>query len=388
VRYLAEDALEGRLAGTPGAGCAADFIANRFAELGLLPAGDDGGWFEAVTLESAVNPHLPGGTGRNVVGRLPGRDPERAPEVVIVGAHFDHLGRGEVGSLAAEAGEIHNGADDNASGVAGLLAAAGRLVEDPPAISVVFVAFTGEELGLLGSAAYAGRPRVALEQTRAMINLDMIGRLEDGPLIVSGTGTAAEWDTILSAAAGEAAIELASDPSGYGPSDHTSFYLHDVPVLHFFTNVHADYHRPSDDWQKVDVDGVERIAGLVADVVRRIGDRAEPLTLVRDVGTPPASEGEGRGYGAWLGTVPDFTPVENGVRVGGVTGGSPAEAGGLAAGDVIVGLGVHAVEDLPGLTAALRAHAPGDAVIVRVLREGTQVDLPVTLGDRSDRPKG
>jgi hypothetical protein len=221
-----------------------------------------------------------------------------------------------------------------------------------------------------------------------MINLDMIGRLGDGPLIVSGTGTAAQWDTILTAAAGEADIELASDPSGYGPSDHTSFYLRDIPVLHFFTNVHADYHRPSDDWEKVDVDGVKRIARLVADVVRGVGDRPEPLTLVRHIGTPSASAGEGRGYGAWLGTIPDFAPVENGVRIGGVTGGSPAEAGGLAAADVIVRLGKHAVEDLEGLTAALRAHAPGDSVVVRVIRNETELDMAVVLGDRSDRPKG
>lgn len=387
VRYLADDALEGRLAGSPGERCAGEFLAKRFARLGLEPGGEDGGWFQPVPLASHANPHAPGGTGRNVVGILRGGEPTLASEAVVVGAHYDHLGHGPFGSLAPESGAVHNGADDNASGVAALLAAAARLTADPPRRSIVFVAFTGEELGLLGSSRYAGAPAVPLDRTVAMLNMDMVGRLGDGPLIVYGTGTAREWEEILAEANRSLDLPLASQTTGYGPSDHTSFYARDVPVLHFFTNVHGDYHRPSDDWQKIDLEGVERVGELVARVARDVADGPEPPTLVEGAGAPPET-GEGEGYGAWLGTVPDFTPVERGVRLAGVTEGSPAEAAGLWPGDVLVGLGGHEVGNLHDFTAALRAHRPGDEVELRVLRDGSEIVLHARLGSRSARAEG
>lgn len=385
VRYLADDALEGRMAGGPGERCAGEYIAAELARLGLEPAGENGTWFQPVPLASAVNPHAPGGTGRNVVGLLPGADPALREEAVVVGAHYDHLGRGESFSLAPDArGFVHNGADDNASGVAALLAIARSLAEGPrPARTAVFVAFTGEELGLLGSAAYTANPAVPLADTRAMLNLDMVGRLGAGPLLVYGTGTAEELEALVVAAGAAEGVELLRHPDGYGPSDHTSFYARDVPVLHLFTNVHGDYHRPSDDWEKVDVEGVARVGALGARIVREVAARPAALTLRRGAGTPPAAGGGSRsGYGAYLGTVPDFTPVEHGVRLSGVRTGSPAEQAGLRAGDVIVAMDDDEVADLHAYTAALRARGPGREVRITVLRGGARVTVRAVLGTR------
>ncbi|MFQ5690115.1 MAG: M28 family peptidase [Gemmatimonadota bacterium] len=386
VRYLADDALEGRLAGSRGARCAAAYIAGEFRRLGLVPAGEEGGYFQSVPLASAVNPHGPGGAGRNVIGRLPGSGTARKAEVVVVGAHYDHLGRGGFGSVnPKDVGQIHNGADDNASGVGTLLAIAERLAARPAlARSVLFIAFTGEELGLLGSAYYVQHPTVPLGATVAMVNLDMVGRLDSKPLIVNGAGTTAEWKALVSSADESVGLELAFGPSGYGPSDQTSFYSADIPVLHFFTNVHGDYHRPTDDWEKVDVPGMEKVADLVAGVIVRVAERPERLALVRGVGQPPSSGSE-EGYGAYLGTIPDFAPVENGVRISGVGPESPAERAGLEAGDVIVGLAEYEVGDLYDMTRALRAHKPGDVVQVTVMRDGRRLTFRAVLGDRATR---
>ncbi len=381
VSYLADDALEGRLAGSEGAWCAGTFIAERFARLGLEPVGEAGGYFQELPLASAINPHAPSGKGRNVVALLPGADPALAGELVILGAHYDHLGWGPFGSLAPESHEIHNGADDNASGVAAMLSAAGRLAAGPrPERSILFLAFTGEEFGLLGSSYYVGHPVRPLEKTVAMLNLDMVGRLEGDPLIVYGTGTAAEWEELIAAAVAAGDVEVAFQESGYGPSDHTSFYSSEVPVLHFFTNVHGDYHKPSDDVEEIDFAGLERVAALVADVALRVADRPMGLTLLRTEAPPPASQ-EG-GYGPYLGTVPDFAPVDHGVRLSGVRAGSPAEEAGMQAGDVIVRFGGADIADLYAFTDALRAHSPGDTVTVVVLRDGQELRLLAVLGER------
>jgi hypothetical protein len=382
VRYLADDALEGRRAGSAGERCAGDYIAEEFRRIGLRPLGENGTFFQDVPVVSAMNPHEPGGIGRNVIALLPGRDRRLRDEVIVIGAHYDHLGLGGMGSLAPDQqGAIHNGADDNASGVAAMLAAARDLRRNPPARSVVFIAFSGEELGLLGSARWVAEPTLPLERVRAMLNLDMVGRLENDPLIIYGVGTATEWEGIL-ARANRGGIPLATRPDGYGPSDHTSFYMRDIPVLHFFTNTHEDYHRPSDEWHTVDIDGVRRIATLVEAVTREIGGRSATLSLVRGVGQPPQRGGAERGLGAYLGTIPDYAPADRGMRVGGVRAESPAEKAGLRAGDIILRIGDHEVGDIYSFTDALRAHRAGDTVPVLVLRDGSEVTLSATLGER------
>jgi hypothetical protein len=381
--YLAADDLEGRLAGSPGARCAGDFIARQLELLGLEPAGEDGTFFQSLPLASSINPHAPSGTGRNVVALLRGDDPDRRTEIVIVGAHYDHLGRGPFGSLEPDANEIHNGADDNASGVAALLETADRLVHrQPPARSILFIAFTGEEFGLLGSAHYTRSPTIPLERAVAMLNLDMVGRLGTGPLIVYGIDTAAEWEELVSETAAELGLEVAFNGSGYGPSDHTSFYSSDIPVLHFFTNVHSEYHKPTDDWELIDVEGLFSVSALVAGIAERVAERPTRLTLQRTEAPPPAREG---GYGAYLGTVPDFAPVDFGVRLSGVRAGSPAEQAGMQKGDVLIRFDGAEIDDLYVFTDALRSHAPGDTVEVVVLREGEEVPLVAVLGSRGER---
>lgn len=381
VRYLADDALQGRLAGSPSERCAGDYIAAQFQALGLRPAGDAGTYFQSLPLASAVNPHATGGTGRNVVALLPGADPALAAEAVVVGAHYDHLGHGGSFSMAPGDSSIHNGADDNASGVAAILDVARRLSRGPrPARSVVFIAFTGEEEGLLGSAFYAGHPAVALERTRAMLNLDMVGRLGAGPLIVYGTDTADELKAMVDSAAAAEGVQVRSGGDGFGASDQTSFYARGLPVLHFFTNVHTDYHRPSDDWEKIDSAGLGHVAAIVARVAGSVAARPVALTFHRAAAPAPASSGSG--YGAYLGSIPDFTPVPDGVKLTGVRADSPAEKAGVRAGDVIVRMGEMDVHDLQGLTDALRAHKPGDTVDLVLLRDGQRVTVHATLGTR------
>lgn len=385
-RYLSDDALEGRLAGTAGAGCAAEYIAYTFRRLGLAPAGDDGAYFQDVPLRSAVNPHAPGGTGRNVLALLPGSDRGMADEYVVVGAHFDHLGMGGASSLARGDHAIHNGADDNASGVAAMLKVAEALAVGPrPRRPVLFMAFTGEESGLLGSAHWVNHPTVPIENVVAMLNMDMVGRLADNGLVVYGTGTAAEWQEMVAPELDRLGIERVSYvPDGYGASDQTSFYMRDIPVLHFFTNTHADYHRPSDDWDRIDEEGIESIARLVAGLTRTVGS-GERLAVIPDVGAPRTAQGDpdtAPGYGAYLGSIPDFSPVDYGVLLDGVRGGSPADEAGLQAGDIIVALGGMEVADLYALTDALRAHKPGDVVTIEWLRDGERMRAETTLASR------
>jgi aminopeptidase N len=384
IRYLSSDSLQGRLAGSPGAHCAGDYIARQFRQLGLQPAGDDGTYFQSLPLASSMNPHAPSTTGRNVIARLEGSDPSLRGQVVVVGAHYDHLGLGPFGSLAPDSvGSVHNGADDNASGVGALIEVARHLATGPkPDRSVVFIAFTGEEFGLIGSSYYVSHPVAPLDSTQAMINMDMVGRLRAKPLIIYGTGTAAEWPGVVEQAASSAGIPISEIPDGYGPSDQTSFYASDIPVLMFFTNTHEDYHKPTDDFDKIDTTGVRRVAALVSTITRTVADRPARLTLKRGAGKPPAAEAASRGYGAYLGSVPDFTPVDYGVKLSGVRAESPADKAGIQGGDVIVRFGSMEIKDLYALTDALRAHKPGDSVPVTVLRDGKEITVQVTLGSR------
>jgi hypothetical protein len=327
---------------------------------------------------------------RNVAAVLPGTDPELRDEYVIVGAHFDHLGLGGAGSLAPDAREVHNGADDNASGTAAVIETARALAEGPrPARSVLFLAFTGEERGLWGSAHFVAEPTIDLASAVAMLNLDMVGRVNGDALTVFGFGTAAEWDEIVDAAnAGlDTPLAIAKAPDGYGPSDHSSFYAEGIPVLHFFSNTHEDYHRPSDDWQKINQNGLERVADLTTAIARRLGSGGPgevTLTAIQQEqpAAPSTSSSASGGYGPYLGTIPDMTPRDFGLRLTGVREGSPADEGGLRAGDVVVEFGGEEITDIYAYTYALRDKRPGDEVVIVVERDGERVSLTVVLGER------
>ncbi len=385
IRYLSDDRLQGRMTGSPGADSAADYLARRFGEIGLQPAAV--GWFQSFTVAKdapvAQHAHVGGLRGKNVIGLLPGRDPVLRNETVIVGAHYDHLGLGGFGSLDPDStGKVHNGADDNASGAAMLIQIASRLAGAPPARTVVFIAFSGEELGLLGSAYYARQPIYPLAATIAMINLDMVGRLRDRRLIVYGSGTAKEFPALLDSLNWYAGFDLKAQGDGYGPSDQSSFYAMGRPVLHIFTDLHEDYHRTTDDWEKINLDGFKRVTNFTVGLVTALANRPSPLTPSAIL--PPTvtgSEGTG-GYGAYLGTIPDMTDNPGGVRLLGVRAGSPAEKAGLRGDDIITKIGAMDVGDLQAMTEALRSHQPGDTVNIVVRRGDRITTLRATLTTR------
>jgi hypothetical protein len=352
---------------------------------------------EAVQITTAVEPRMV--EVRNVVAMIPGRERGGAGEVVVVGAHYDHLGHGGDSSLAPDSRGIHNGADDNASGTAALMEVARHLKASgtAPERTILFLAFTGEERGLWGSGHYVSEPLLSLENTVAMVNMDMVGRLRENTLTVYGTGTAQEFPSLLEEVntLQPTPFTLASIPDGYGPSDHQSFYGAQIPVLMLFTNTHADYHTPADDWELINGEGLERISRFASDMTGRLagmGGEEVAVTYQSGAGNPhgamaaAAEEEEGgrpsRGNGAYMGTIPDMTPQDFGVRITGVREGSPAEDAGLHGGDVIVEFGGHEISDLYAYTYALREFQPGDEVVVVVLRNGERMSFTAVLASR------
>jgi hypothetical protein len=385
---------------TPAWGLVAVSATRGVATALLRPAGLDLAALQAA-IDAALAPHsrpLPGvtvrlrvalvreqGTTANVVGLLPGTDPARRSEAVVVGAHYDHLGRGSPFSLdASPADRVHPGADDNASGTAAVLGLAEAFARAGGARrTLVFVAFSGEEVGLLGSSHYVGRPAVPIERTVAMVNFDMVGRLRDDRLHVMGVDTGEGLRPLVEQAAAGLGLRLALRGDGVGPSDHTAFVNRERPALFFFTGTHEDYHRPSDTADRVSADGIRRAAVLAYRVVRALADRDDRPAFVRVPVPAAAARSSGGGYGPYFGSVPDFgESPEPGVRLGGVRPGSPADRAGLRAGDVIVAFGGVTVRTLDDLTFALRARRPGDTVEVRYRRDGAEHVARATLEPR------
>ncbi len=316
---------------------------------------------------------------KNVLALLPGEGP-LAQEVIVLGAHYDHLGFGGFGSLAPGSREVHNGADDNASGTTVLLEVAHRLAQRGPLKrSVLFIAFTAEERGLIGSSYYVNHPVLPLKNTVAMFNLDMVGRLRNDRLILQGLDTAKEFGPLLERLNRRYKFRLARRPGGSGPSDHTSFYLKGVPVIHFFTGLHSDYHRPSDDVDKLNWEGMHRIASLVTELIVEVANAPQRPQYVKVARSSPRPRPQGtRPY---FGSIPDFTHEGPGYRLMGVAEGSPAAKAGLRAGDVIVQLGKYKVDNLEDFDSALRKYKPGQKVPVKVRRLRQTLTLEVTLGD-------
>lgn len=392
LRYLADDAREGRGVGTRGLEEAGSYLARAFKTIGLAPGGDSGTYFQTFTISptapAAVHSDAGGKTIRNVIGVLRGRSPARRGEVVVVGAHYDHLGLGGFGALddPDSTGKVHNGADDNASGTTALLEVARRLAgRGRLDRTVLFIAFSGEELGDLGSGHYVAHPTVPIDSIYTMLNMDMVGRLRNAKLIVSGAATTREFPALLDSlnrtGGTSPRFDLRASGDGWGPSDHASFYAAKRPVLHFFTDLHGDYHRTTDDWDRINIVGLEEVADFVAATATALANRPEGLTFV-DTPPPQTSVG-GAGYGAYLGTIPDMSESPGGVRITGTRAGSPAEQGGLTAGDIITAIGAKTVANLYDMTDALRSHQPGDTVVIVVKRDTALVRLTVVLGKRS-----
>lgn len=385
IQFLAADELKGRETGTADEATAANYIADAFRKAGLDPAGEDGTYFQTFTVNMAAmkNPHSSADEdslsekrmAKNVAALLNGT--ANREELIVIGAHYDHLGMGAFGSLSSsEEPKIHNGADDNASGTAGVLELAEYFASNRPETDILFLAFSGEELGLLGSQYFVDNPTVELDSTLAMINMDMIGRMKDRRLMIFGVGTSDTWEDLLTEANTDS-LELDLVPDGTGASDHTSFYYKDIPVLHYFTDTHADYHRPSDDTEWINAGGEEMALKHLARVIQKLDDMdKKDLAFVSAPGEQRQSMTMD---GPTLGVLPDYGYDGTGFRITGVSEGRAAQKAGLQGGDIIIEIGGMNIEDIYGYMGALNELKKGDLTTVTVLREGKEMSFDLQL---------
>ncbi len=320
-------------------------------------------------------------TVNNVLAWLPGQ----SDEYVIVGAHYDHLGRGNIDSLApSQIGQIHPGADDNASGTAGVLELARLLAPQRGLLkrSILFMNFAGEELGLLGSAEWVKEPTRPLAKAVAMINMDMIGRIKDDKVYIGGVGTGSTFKVVLDQAQKDSPFKIEYSAGGYASSDHTSFVSKKIPVLFFFSGLHSDYHKPSDTWDKINAPDAARLLDLIENVTVQLASTQDPPTFQVVAEDKPPAGGGGAGYGPYFGSIPDFGQTEDGVKFADVKPNSPAAKAGLKAGDVLIQFGDKPIKNLYDFTDALRRSKVGDVVEVKVLRDGQPVTASVKLEQR------
>ena len=366
ITYLASDELEGRAIDTPGEQKAAEYIAAAFQKIGLQPKGTDG-YFQPFTVKKATNPHEQavigtdgeGVTGRNVAGYID----NGGVYTVVIGAHYDHLGYGSEGSLYRGEPAIHNGADDNASGTAALIQLARILKAKRSLYNFLFLAFSGEESGLWGSNYFSKNSTVSLDSVNYMINMDMVGRLnEEKALAISGVGTSPVWNETLEKV-NKDSLKLVMSESGVGPSDHTPFYLENIPVLHFFTGQHEDYHKPTDDEHKINYEGLVKVIRYIERLVVTV-NKEEKLTFTKT----QDSSGNSPRFSVSLGVVPDYLYDGEGMRIDGVTDGKPAAAAGMKRGDIVIKLGDSTIVDMMSYMRALSGFKSGDKTVVEYKR--------------------
>ena len=378
VAFLASDEMEGRQTGTEGEKIALAYISKRFEELGLTGKGTNG-YVQPFSFKPKTNPHeevkfdVNGDgtiTGNNVIGYFD----NKAENTVIIGAHYDHLGYGGEGSLFRDTIKaVHNGADDNASGVALLLNLAKKLKDKNTKNNYLFMAFSGEEMGLLGSNYFVKNPTIDTKKVSYMINMDMVGRMKkDSSLAVYGTGTSPIFKQVLKAHNND--FKLIQNESGVGPSDHTSFYLADIPVLHFFTGQHSDYHRPSDDIETLNYEGMAKISNYIFDIISDLDDNGK-LAFRK---TKNESDKTPR-FRVGLGVVPDYLFDGKGMRIDGVSDDKPAQKAGLKKGDIVIQLGDSLVTDMMSYMRALSTFKKGDKTKVVVQRGEESVEKSISF---------
>ena len=378
VAFLASDALEGRQTGTEGEKKAAKYISERFAELNLLEKGTNK-YLQPFTFKPKTNPHdevkfdVNGDgtiTGNNVIGFVD----NKVENTIIIGAHYDHLGYGGDGSLYRDSIKaIHNGADDNASGIAILLNLAARLKDKNTNNNYLFMAFSGEEMGLLGSNYFVKNPTIDTKKVSYMINMDMVGRMKkDSTLAVYGTGTSPIFKQVLKSHNDN--FKLVQQESGVGPSDHTSFYLADMPVLHFFTGQHEDYHKPGDDSEKLNYDGMYLISDYIFNIISDLDDNGK-LAFRK---TKNESDSTPR-FKVGLGVIPDYLFDGVGMRIDGISEDKPAQKAGLQKGDIVVQLGDSTVTNMMSYMRALSVFDKGSKTKVVVKRGEEKVEKEINF---------
>jgi len=376
VAYLASDLLGGRAAGSPFADAAARYIALRMQGLRLQPLDADSSYlqeFPVVVAGHGASSNAPQLSTSNVLGYLD----NGAEQTVVIGAHYDHLGFGGSGSLHTGDPAPHNGADDNASGIAVLLDLADRLqyAEAMTAYNFLFAAFSAEELGLIGSKYLVANMPAGVSTTAAMLNFDMVGRLsEERVLAVNGTGTSPSWDSLLAVVAKDR-VTIKPHASGLGPSDHSSFYLEDIPVLHFFTGQHPQYHKPEDDIDLVNFEGMLTVSDLVYELIQRLPAPAD-LTFTK---TKDESQREVASFKVTMGVVPDYVFAGTGMRIDGVLSERPAETAGLQRGDVLLKIDETDIGDIYDYMEVLGQHEVGDRVDLVIEREGRKMRKRLTF---------
>ncbi|HEX9794675.1 MAG TPA: M28 family peptidase [Planctomycetota bacterium] len=382
IGYLASEELEGRESGERGGHLAAKYVARHFEQLGLKPLGEKGSYLLPFTIRGK------GTTAYNVAGVLPGTETGTEGGMLVIGGHHDHAGIGGPGAMGFP-GEIHNGADDNASGTAGVIELAEWFAAHPPKHPIMFVTFSAEERGLWGSQALVAEGPVPVKAMRAMINLDMIGRSESGYLFIGGLGTADEFHTVLDPVLAASTLKLETKDDGQAPSDNSSFHDAGVPALFFFTNVHDDYHLPTDDADKINYEGEVQILQLVRKVAMAIDGHAGAITYHQRPGMAMPDDfmdrmrthytliAERRNLKGKLGITP--SEATGGLAIGAVSEGSAAAAAGLQAGDMLIRIGERDIRTLEDLRRALGSGLRGDVVKVTIERAGKRNTLDAVL---------
>lgn len=400
VNYLASDKLEGRRTGEKGATFSAGYVANRFANSKLKAGFVKNGKasflqpfpYKPRNEKGEILPEAKEAQAYNVIGILEGTDAVLKNEAIVIGAHYDHLGHGGMGSLAANSTEIHFGADDNASGTSALIELARTFAQTKAnKHTIIFIAFGGEEEGLLGSKFYVNNPVFPLNKTVAMFNMDMIGRLKDDKLTVGGIGTASEWNELVKRkneiyfdnnngyGVGKK-FDLQLNEDGFGPSDHSSFYGKQIPVLFFFTGTHLDYHKPSDTAEKINYAGLTKISSYVSDIVKTIDQN--PTKPTYTVAKSSVTEAGRRGFSVSLGTIPSYSDGNDGLVLDGVRDNSPASKTGLKAGDKIIKLAGKDIRNVQDYTAVLGEMKPDVEYEVIVMRGSEKLALKITPATR------
>jgi hypothetical protein len=374
ITTLASDVYEGRGTGSAGEAKANEYIEKQFRKIGLEPKGETG-YDQSFSFKAGAHGEGAAGTALNLAAYLD----NGAANTIIIGAHYDHLGLGNDGNSldANSSGKIHNGADDNASGTAGVIELARFFKTNgkKEKYNFLFLCFSGEELGLHGSKYFTEHPTIDLSTVTCMINLDMVGRLnpDTRALSISGTGTSAVWEPMLQKLSNEQ-VKIKTDSSGTGPSDHTSFYLKNIPVLHFFTGSHTDYHKPSDDAEKINYAGETEVLKLIVKVTEELEGQPKLTFLATKTKSMTRSS-----FKVTLGIMPSYTSDAEGLLVDGVTDGRPAQKAGVLAGDVITQMGDVKIKDIQDYMGALGKFEKGQTIPVTLKRKGEELTVNVTF---------